>query len=98
MNAATDLISIGTDLDMALAPLDDICRDAPPLSDANRPAAYELALLSAELIGHASYGYLIAVLAERGIDPGTAKTIAPAFSSAITRVAGWVEAQQTGME
>jgi len=88
--STTDLI-IGTDLDLTLAPLDDLCRDAPPPSVASRQVAYELALLSAELIGHASYGYLIAVLAERGIDPGTAKTIARAFASAVQRVAGWVE-------
>ena len=89
----TNLI-IGTDLGLALAPLDEICRDAPPLSNANRQAAYELALLSAELLGHASYGWLIACLAERGIDPGQAKTIARAFASAIARVAGWVESNK----
>ena len=92
MSTTTDLI-VGTDLDMALAALDDICRDAPPA--ANSDAAYELGLLAAELIGgRAHYGYLIACLAERGFDAGTAKTIARAFSSAIGRVASWVEAQQ----
>ena len=88
-----DLI-IGTDLDMLLAPLDDICRDTPPLPAARSGAAYALALLAAELIGSAPHGYLIACLAERGIAPGDATTIARAFSSAIERVAGWVETQQ----
>lgn len=91
----TDLL-IGTPLDTILAPLDDLCRDAPP-RPADRMLAYELALLSAELIGTASYGYLIAVLAEKGVSPGDAKTIARAFSSAVERVAAWVEAHRTGV-
>lgn len=93
----TDLI-IGTDLDMALAPLDDLCRDAPPLPTEQREIAMLLALLSAELLGHASYDWLIAALAERGIAPGTAQTIARAFASAFERVAGWVELYSGVME
>jgi len=93
----TDLI-IGTDLDQALAPLDDLCRDAPPLPATSHEIAYMLALLSAELLGPGYYGWLIACLAERGIDPGTAKTIARAFGGAIERVAGWVEATSGRME
>jgi hypothetical protein len=82
---------IGTDLDAMLAPLDDVCRGTALLDRDDSAVAYELALLSAELIGHGSHGYLVACLADRGIDPGTARTIARAFSGAIERVAGWTE-------
>ncbi len=99
MTTTTADLIIGTDLDAMLAPLDDLCRDAPP-RPADQALAYELALLAAEQIGHASYGYLIACLSERGVTPGDAKTIARAFSSAIERVAGWVETHgsESGME
>lgn len=86
---------IGTPLDAVLAPLDEVCRDAPPL--AQRQLAYELALLSAELIGQASYGYLIACLMERGVNPGDAKTIARAVSSMMQRLAAWMETNRTGV-
>jgi hypothetical protein len=87
----TDTIACGTILDAVLAPLDDVCRDMPPTRAPHSGTAYELALLAAELIGSAPHGYLVACLAERGISPGDATTIARAFSSAIERVAGWVE-------
>lgn len=89
-----------TALDAALAPLDDICRGpAPqPPTIAQHDRAYGLALLAAELIGRAKTGYLYEYLQAAGLDAGQAQTIARAFASALTRVAGWVEARSGVME
>jgi len=83
--------TLDTDLDRLLAPLDDVARCEPPQppTRAGRERAYALALLSAELNGHAGVDYLIDYLDGLGVEPGDAKTIARALSSAVERIAMW---------
>lgn len=89
---------VGTPIDVLVAPLDELWRDAPSLVGVQHAQAYALAMLAAELIStdrmrRAAPGYLLEYLEAVGIEPGTAQTIARALGSAVVRVTGMIDGQ-----
>lgn len=78
---------IGSDLDRALAPLDDLflASELPTQQDAER--AYVLGMLAADLTTHAPSCHLLAVCQHYGWEMDEALTIGRALASLITRIA-----------
>lgn len=85
----TGQAQIGTELDMLLAPLDDVAPGLPlgEPTEATAERAYALLLLACELSVHAHASpYFSQICRGYGVAEGDALTIARAFSSAAIRV------------